>query len=235
MSVSTSRAVNAPSPSPSKDRTIASASWSADKLAVCVNSASRTSDACTNPSPSPSRPEKPPGTFVTTSSQRLRQRCRMTRFLNGIPSLPLIATVAGTHSSSSSPVQSSARPAASRRPMSRKTGMSSAPSNKPAHVTTLYRRPGSNPSPHTASTDHADSSARSTSMSPRETFLETLTPASHCRYPPQLPPSRDLRTRSASENAIAAASSEPYISSVTMLFSNGTSATRSPYVNGSFP
>ena len=118
---------------------------------------------------------------MTSSSHRLRQRCRMTRFLNGMPSLPLMATVAGSQCSSSSS-QSSASPAASLLPMSRNTGMSSAPSRQPAHVTTRYRRFGSNASPNTASTRHDDSSAGS--------IASTSRPAAVPEAPPR-PPAPD--------------------------------------------
>mmetsp|Transcript_8156 Transcript_8156/g.34075 ORF Transcript_8156/g.34075 Transcript_8156/m.34075 type:complete len:320 (-) Transcript_8156:337-1296(-) len=249
MSSNTSSAVTAPSPSTSNDRTIASASCSADSDSVNAASAAATSAVWSLPSPSVSIASKLAAS--SSSLQRRRARCFTTRILNGMPSLPQMADDSGFSSASathrsSPPHASSASAVEILRPMSRNAGMSSAPSSKPAHVTTRYVRASSSAAPRTVRSSKSNGSESPSSSSSSEVSaaaplavplrrLATETPSSHCRYPPQLPPSRDLRICSASENATARASSAPVISSVMMLFSKGTSATRSPYVKGSAP
>mmetsp|Transcript_6787 Transcript_6787/g.28902 ORF Transcript_6787/g.28902 Transcript_6787/m.28902 type:complete len:321 (+) Transcript_6787:166-1128(+) len=250
MSSNTSSAVTAPSPSTSNDRTIASASCSADSDSVNAVSAAATSAVWSLPSPSVSIASKLAAS--SSSLQRRRARCFTTRILNGMPSLPQMADDSGFSSASathrsSPPHASSASAVEILRPMSRNAGMSSAPSSKPAHVTTRYVRASSSAAPRTVRSSKSNgsespssevSSSEVSSFAPLAVLLRRLateTPSSHCRYPPQLPPSRDLRICSASENATARASSAPVISSVMMLFSKGTSATRSPYVKGSAP
>ena len=238
----TSAMETAPSPSTSKQRTMASASCVGDRDSVCFTSAAVTSLVNSKPSLSLSRSVKQ--ACSRSSLHLLRARCFTTRILNGMPSDPEIADGDAEGEEFSEEREPGGNASSKRvcvslaegllalphktleifRPISRNAGMSSAPSNNPAQVTTRYVPFGSKARPLTVSSEKQVS-----------LFRETETPSSHCKYPPQDPPSLDFLICSASENATALASSWPIISSVIMLFSKGTSVTKSPYVSASLP